>query len=351
MVKQTDYVIINNRAYDPITGLPMEDIVTTEHRSVIFPTEEEVKRRGLEMPAVHQSLQKSRTLNRRYVKHPETKLDTKTEKIEVTNYSPINSELFKAKQSTSISKFATSVPKKVTENAFRPAESHPVIQRANGQNLDFSAPRRQRQAKVNKLDAQNRQNNQPDSSKSLKSAKTLKNEAILDAMNREINSEKKSRRTKNHSKNRFARFMGMAVPSLAVLMMAGYFTYLNMPNLSIRMAAVQSGIDAKYPGYRPSGYALRGPVTFNNDEVSMNFAYADGGHNFTLTQAKSGWNSAALKNSFSDDPANISTTTVDGLTIYSEGNRASWVNGGILYTIDGEADLSNSQIERIATSL
>ena len=117
------------------------------------------------------------------------------------------------------------------------------------------------------------------------------------------------------------------------------------------MAAVQSGIDATYPGYQPNGYALSGPVSFKDGEVSMRFAYADSGHDFTITQSRTNWSSAALKEQFSETPDTVTTTTIDGLTIYSEGNRTSWVNGGILYTIDGEANLSSDQVQRIATSM
>ena len=42
---------------------------------------------------------------------------------------------------------------------------------------------------------------------------------------------------------------------------------------------------------------------------------------------------------------------IDGLTIYSGGKEATWVNGGILYQISGDANLSNDQIQKIATSL
>ena len=40
-----------------------------------------------------------------------------------------------------------------------------------------------------------------------------------------------------------------------------------------------------------------------------------------------------------------------GLTIYTYGTDAAWVNGGVLYTVEGSANLSNEQIRRIATSL
>ena len=40
-----------------------------------------------------------------------------------------------------------------------------------------------------------------------------------------------------------------------------------------------------------------------------------------------------------------------GLTIYSFGDQAAWVNGGLLYTIDGDAPLSSEQLLNIAASM
>ena len=135
------------------------------------------------------------------------------------------------------------------------------------------------------------------------------------------------------------------------MLLGGYLTYLSMPNISIKMAAVQSGINAKYPGYKPDGYALNGPIKFKSGEVSMKYAYADGSSEYTLTQQKSNWDSAAVKEYFTEKSKSPTTTMVDGLTIYSSGKNAVWVNGGILYQITGSANLSNEQIQKIATSL
>ena len=41
----------------------------------------------------------------------------------------------------------------------------------------------------------------------------------------------------------------------------------------------------------------------------------------------------------------------NGLTIYSYGTHAAWVNAGILYTVDGNAELAPEQIQKIAASL
>ena len=149
----------------------------------------------------------------------------------------------------------------------------------------------------------------------------------------------------------WGRRLSIAGAMVALLAFGGYLTYLSMPNISIKMAAVQSGINAKYPGYKPDGYALNGPIKFKSGEVSMKYAYADGSSEYTLTQQKSNWDSAAVKEYFTEKSKSPTTTMVDGLTIYSSGKNAVWVNGGILYQITGSANLSNEQIQKIATSL
>jgi hypothetical protein len=139
----------------------------------------------------------------------------------------------------------------------------------------------------------------------------------------------------------------------ALVLLGGYFTYLNMPSLSVRVAAAQAGIDASYPNYRPDGYALSGPVTYTDGRVSMNFKANAGSQNFTINQSKSGWDSDAVLDHYVAPRAGSSYIPYNerGLTIYTYDNNAAWVNGGILYTVEGDAPLSSEQIRRIATSL
>ena len=137
------------------------------------------------------------------------------------------------------------------------------------------------------------------------------------------------------------------------MLIAGYLTYINMPNLSVRVAAAQAGIDANYPNYRPDGYALNGPVTYTDGRVSMNFKANAGSQNFSVNQSKSGWDSDAVLDNYVTPRATNGYIpyTERGLTIYTYDNNAAWVNAGILYTVEGDAPLSSEQIRRIATSL
>lgn len=126
-----------------------------------------------------------------------------------------------------------------------------------------------------------------------------------------------------------------------------------MPNLSVRVAAIQAGIDASYPDYRPDGYSLNGPVTYADGRVTMNFTANGGPQEFKISQSESTWDSEAVLDNYIAPRAGADYIpyTERGLTIYTYDNNAAWVNGGILYTIEGNAPLSSEQIRRIATSL
>ena len=364
-MKASDYVIINNRAYDPITGLPIEGAFIEQHNASPIQADSSIQSlaqtspRGVNMPQIHRTTQHSTTLSRRYVKKP-TVISPLSEQEKsqpiVAAYSPMSLQQFTVEKAAPVHKFPSHAQTEAAtvKQTDRPAEAHPITHRAVGRTLDINAPRRQRAVAQNKLDDRAARQTKPASlsaDSAPKPAQVLKNEAIQEAMSREIASQKRGRTKKQKNSSRWAKFTTFATASLAVVMLAGYFTYLNMPNLSIKMAAVQSGVDARYPSYSPDGYAMNGPVSFRDGAVSIRFAYADGGKNFTLTQEKSNWDSSAVRQ-YVDSKSQLATTTqVDGLTIYTYEGNAAWVNGGILYTLEGDAPLSNDQIQRIATSL
>jgi hypothetical protein len=45
------------------------------------------------------------------------------------------------------------------------------------------------------------------------------------------------------------------------------------------------------------------------------------------------------------------TLDIDGTTVYRYGNNATWISGGILYTINGSVNLSNEQVTKIVRSV
>ncbi|MEI7689717.1 MAG: hypothetical protein WCI79_01980 [Candidatus Saccharibacteria bacterium] len=228
-------------------------------------------------------------------------------------------------RSKSVARFAAQ-PKPVT-----PAPSQPHI-----------APSRHPIAR--KVDAIRQQQQRSQAPQTLKQ---IKESAIADAMQKTVPAADKKGFFKRNLK-----FINIFSISLAVLIIVGCVVYLNMPNISVRIASAQAGIDAKFPEYHPDGYSVNGPVAYNNGEVTINFRANTGDANFKIKQTKSTWDSSAVRNKVNKDSGGEFITTEEkGLTIYTYNGNAAWVNGGILYTVDGNAPLSGDQIRRIATSL
>ena len=168
-------------------------------------------------------------------------------------------------------------------------------------------------------------------------------------MNIQLNEAKESKAGLFKGK-RFALAASMAVVTIAVL---GYLVYINMPSLSARVAAMQAGIEKSYPSYIPANYRLDGLAKEDNGRITMNFK-DDQGHKFTILEEKSSWDSAAVltnyvKKNWGND---YSVAKGQGLTIYVSDSNAAWVNGGVLYVImDAEGHLKSSDLHDIAVSL
>ena len=134
-----------------------------------------------------------------------------------------------------------------------------------------------------------------------KPSHVVKQELIADAL---AVSSNKPRTTKRSLKERFPHVFSVASASLALLILGGYLTYLNMPTLSVRVAAAQAGINTSYPDYRPDGYRLSGPVAYSDGEVSMRFVANTGSQNYIVKQAKSSWDSSADLENYSQPKKN-----------------------------------------------
>lgn len=144
--------------------------------------------------------------------------------------------------------------------------------------------------------------------------------------------------------------LAMSVVSVALL---GYLVHLNLPDLSVRVAAMQSGIESAYPSYIPKGYRMDGLVAENGGKITIDFKHKDG-NSFTLVQEKSSWDSAALLSQFVVPKwgEDYSVMKEQGLTIYVVGSSAAWVNGGVFYHVDDPTkSLTKQQLHDIAVSL
>jgi len=305
-------VTINGQEYDAVTGLPVSSSDTSH------------KQLASHAPAtkLHSSPQHSTTLRRKSLKRPEP-----AKHAIIGHKSPVkHMDIARPHKNVNIHKFAP----------------HPVGA-LQPKSVDIGPVTHPHVAKAHALSAAKAQ-----PLTDTLAAADIKDQAIKTAV---ANTHKRPA-LKRHAKPR-QRVVAILSATFAIVLLGGYFTYLNMPALSVRVAAVQAGIDANYPQYRPDGYALRGPVTYSNGSVAMNFQANGGDQSFTIRQSKSGWDSSALLDNYVSPRAGSDYIpyTENGLTVYTYGDNAAWVNGGILYTIEGNAPLSSTQIRKIATSL
>ena len=147
-------------------------------------------------------------------------------------------------------------------------------------------------------------------------------------------------------------FLALACATATVAALA-YFVQLNVPDISVKVAALQTGISASVPSYTPRGYNLSNVTSDGNNQVIITYT-GPNDSGFTLTEEKTTWDSTALLNNLVKNKFNsgFSTLREQGITVYTDGTRAAWINGGILFqTTATNANLSKEIIRNIVVSL
>jgi hypothetical protein len=325
-------VTINGRAYDAITGLPIEPI------SVIAPNKTPMKKKPAPAPlakpqpktsrgvatseTVHSNLQRSQTLLRRATKKPEVPNKPITRRATPGRHMDIA-------KSAGVARFAKhpAVEAPVAKPD-KPARVHPVTQRT----LTRTAPKKAAPTPAKPV-----------------TAKEVKDERIAKALAAPKAKVKKQPKFAIKHLRRII-IIGSIVLVVAIALFAAWRL---VPNISVSIAAAQAGIEARYPEFTPDGYSLSQPVSFSDGEVDLKFTSNSNENYYTISQARSSWDSSAVLDNVVTPAAgaNYVTTKERGLTIYTWDTNAAWVNGGILYQINSKAPLSGDQIRRIATSL
>lgn len=316
MSQQT--VTINGIIYDAQTGLPLRKAPEAVVRSTTP--------RAHHSQNMHKVTQKSATLNRAFVKKAAPAVHKIVQK-------PVVQPQPAAQKSPAITRFAP----------------HPAGAKSTIRHMDI-APKAHPMA----VKAQQKIAAAPKpvtaTTHAPKPSQVIKNEAIAEALDKAPHHNAKAKTTKQPRKK--SRLFSVASASLALIMLAGYFTYLNMPNLSVRVAAAQAGFSATYPGYRPDGYRIN-KVAYAEGQVGIQYVANGGTQGFTVKQEKSGWDSSALLANYVEPTSHGGYVphSEQGITVYVFDNNAAWVNDGIRYTIQGDAPLSSEQILDIATSM
>ena len=185
-------------------------------------------------------------------------------------------------------------------------------------------------------------------------AKQLKETAIEKALASAVkNSSKKQAKKSPRVQFGFKRVMlALACAAVAVFAIV-YFVNLNAPDISLKVAAMQTGIEASYPSYVPRDFSLS-DITSENGKITLNFKNPSTGDAFSLVEEKSSWDSNTLLNNFVRENFDKDFTTMreQGLTIYIDNINAAWVNGGVDYKLNvTSGSRTKKQIRSIAVSL
>ena len=363
-MSQQKTMVINGREYDVVTGLPIQKIQSTQQAPT--PQQKRAHQKAQASYAMHGKTQRSTTLNRAFVKKKPA-----SQKATQAAPQPII-------VSTPMSKTPTTQPsiQKRTQrriDGMRPvaqgsaARANAALARANAHKKGVQlqpvqstpvvsiTPAAQTQEKVmahpivERVHQKHAAKKAPTPQKAPLPASVLKQAVITEA----LDNAPKHHAKQHKQPSKRGKLLSIVSGFAALVLFAGYLTYLNVPNLSVRVAAAQAGIDASYPSYQPDGYKLNGPVAFSDGEVRMQFAAKTGSNDFTLKQSRSSWDSNALLENYVKEKSHDSYTTSQerGITVYSFDGNAAWVSGGILYTIEGDTQLSPDQIRKIATSV
>ena len=282
----------------------------------------------------HKRVEHSTTLNRKYVKRPTPKVRTSAE---------IHAENLKRRQALaarmnrerllnlkSTKKPATKKPVTKIDTPIEKGKKHP---------LEISARNRLSQKF-------NHESQAP--ALSMKEKKEQAIESALKAMSSKKQPEKKHLMKSFFSTQRIALALCCAIFVVGITV---FFVNLSMPNISVSVAAMKAGIDASFPSYIPKNFSLSNVKT-EDERISLVFK-SNSDEAFVLTEEKSSWNSSALEANYAKPlfKNNYSTVREQGLTLYISGSNCVWVNGGKLFTISSEANLTKAQLTSIATSL
>ncbi len=295
-------------------------------------------------------VQASTTLSRKYTKRPTKKSDVV---VPVRRSPKIVRHFDSPMVGTTLKQQGTKQRIAEPADTIQPATTHPIQDSAN----------KKMQERTARLQATSTQMN---STASRISAQELKEQAIKKALasassmkpaeNSTLVSEArptKKKKTKEHIHFSMGRVMLALSCAAAAVFAIVYFVNLNMPDISLRVAAMQTGMDPTYPNYVPRDFSVSS-ITSEENEITIEFTNSSTNASYKLIEEESSWDTNALESNYIKPTYSENYTIMreQGLTIYISGSNAAWVSGGMVYKVNADNGvLTNKQIRAIATSL
>ncbi len=358
---RSNVIEINGRKYDASTGQLLKTASpkspkkvdgfakptksTSKKGSVLTPAEvkNEVRKRAAHAHEVHKKTKKSKTLVRASTTKPKPKAKKKSFRSKILTSA---TAITQGPADTAKTEHAATVSKDLEKVASNVRQS-PKISKFYTGDIQASSKDNQTVKSVSKAKKVPRKEQliATQMAKVDTTAAPAQKKAKKGAVKRAAAKVKKS-----------PKFTTIAATIAVALMLFGYVTYLNIPNMALRVAAVKAGFDANMPGYSPGGYSFAGPVAYSPGQITIKFNSNTDDRSYDITQRQTSWDSKSLLDNFVKKEVasdSLYSTVYDrGLTVYIyNGSNASWVNGGIWYTVSGDSLLSSEQLLRIAASL
>lgn len=153
------------------------------------------------------------------------------------------------------------------------------------------------------------------------------------------------------SNRKFFGVLRLGFGLTAAVLVIGAVAYMNLPKINLKLASAQAGFSAILPTNQPAGYHLANPIDRAAGKITLNFKSNTDERNYQLNQEISNWNSESLQENFfvaHNKPFRIVQDGGKTIFLYDNGN-ATWVNGGVWYTITSK-DLSSDQIINLTHS-
>ncbi|MBR2836980.1 hypothetical protein IKE79_01330 [Candidatus Saccharibacteria bacterium] len=185
--------------------------------------------------------------------------------------------------------------------------------------------------------------------------KQMKETAIEKALASAKHESKKSKRKKPERLKFGAKRVVLALACAGVAAFGiVYLIDTNSSTAQMKVAAMQTGIEASYPSYVPRGFDLS-DITSENGKITMNFRNAETGDAFTLIEEQlTGNGDDALEKYIKSNYGKDYTVVQEaGAPVhYVSGSDATWISNGIIYKLKMiSGSFTKKQIKTIVASV
>ena len=288
---------------------------------------------------IHNSIQKSTPLNRKFLKPPKKYSDITPQQYQAISQfkrkHDYSEAILKAEKNRSADLYRFSSKKRVNvqpiaksedkDEVLIPPQEHPLQKKAN------EALKSAKQGKT------------------LPTARELKILAINEALD---NSRKNKYKHDsffvkgNKGILKYSSILGFITLAICFLV------YTNMPNIAVKLVSAQSGIEVNMPSYTLEGYSSDGLASFDGENIIFKYKNNNGYH-YEIKEMQKEWDSVALRENhiYPRWGDNYNTAYSNGIIIYSKGNEYIWVNNGRMYTVTSNMSISDTEISNIVKSL